>query len=185
MEDENKILQNIKKIKIILIIIIITIIAIIIAYIAINRFLINSNTTNFTDYLAENGYTQGEDGNYTKQIVDGSTVTDYSFYPNDFILSKSITKTLEKYTTIITLTYTNDNTIDITYNIQGINNSGSYSTGLQKATYDTEKSDYSCEIVLANNFDAQCNLLQQEAIEFKNEVEDILEHSNSNAKYIE
>lgn len=181
MEDENK---PLKIIRIIIIIIIILIIGAL-GFFITNKILENTNTTNFTNYLKQNGYKKDELGNYTKQIIDGTTITDYMFYKKDFILSKSISETSEKNTNYTTFTYNNNDTIDIVYNVQGINNSGTYSSGIQKATYNIKTNDFSCNIVLENDFDIKCNNLKKEASKFKKEVEDILKQSNSNAKYIE
>lgn len=181
MEDENKVK---KTIKIVVISIIIITIGILIFFIT-NNILKNTNTTNFTNYLKTQGYKQDELGNYTKQIVEKNTIIDYMFYKNDAVLSKSITKTSNNNTNYITYTYNSNNIIDIYYNIQGKNNAGTYSSGIQTATYNIKNKKYSCEIILANDFDSKCNQFKSEAIKFQKEVEEILSKSNSNARFIE
>lgn len=179
MEDENKVK---KIIKIVIISIVIIIIGILIFFI-INNILKNTNTTNYTDYLKSQGYKQDELGNYTKQVVDENTVIDYMYYKDTSILSKAITKISENDTNYTTFSY-NEGIINISYNIQGMNNSNVYSTGIQEATYNIKNKKYSCEIILANDFDSKCNQFKSQAIKFQKEVEDILDKSNSNAKYI-
>ena len=180
MEDENKVK---KIIKIVIISIVIIIIGILIFFIT-NNILKNTNTANYTDYLKSQGYKQDELGDYTKQVpIENGTIY-YTFYKDDSILSKTIVKVTENDKNYTTFTYNNSGDINISYNIQGMNNSNVYSTGIQEATYNIKNKKYSCEITLANDFDSKCNQFKSQAITFQKEVEDILNKSNSNAKYI-
>lgn len=178
MVDEIKGKKIVKIIKIILVIIILLLI-VIFAYLQIQT---NISTKNYKKYLEENGYKKSEGNKYTKQITNGTTTTEYFFYENEFVLSKSITKKEKKATTITSLTYDNNNTIEINYNIEGINNSNQYTVGIQKATYNSN--NYDCKIVLKNDFDIKCDELKKEAIEFEKETQELLKYSKAKAKYI-
>ena len=128
------------------------------------------NTNNYEKYLNKNGFKKDSSGIYT-------------FDKEDAILSKAITKKEIKNTTITTLKY-NKNQITIEYNIQGINKSGNYSSGIQKGVYNTKTKKYNCKIVLNNDFEIKCNKLKKEAIDFENEVNKMFSANNINSKYV-
>lgn len=141
------------------------------------------NTNNYEKYLNKNGFKKDSSGIYTKQIDNDNTITYYTFDKEDAILSKAITKKEIKNTTITTLKY-NKNQITIEYNIQGINKSGNYSSGIQKGVYNTKTKKYNCKIVLNNDFEIKCNKLKKEAIDFENEVNKMFSANNINSKYV-
>ena len=141
------------------------------------------NTNNYKEYLIENGFKKDNSGIYTKQIDNDNTITYYTFDKDDAILSKAITKKEIKNTTITTLKY-NKNQITIEYNIQGINKSGNYSSGIQKGVYNTKTKSYDCKIVLNNDFEIKCNKLKKEAMNFEDEINKIFKTNNINSKYV-
>lgn len=179
MEDENKIKERAKLIITILIIIGI----LITGYFIYKNTLLKTNTNNFTDYLKNNGYKKNKDNSYTKRIENNNKTIDYSFSQKTYVMFKEINIYNENTNETISLRYNNNNIIEISYIISGINVSNSYGTSYQQATYD-KNNNYKCEIISSQGFKAKCDTMLKEAKTFKKEINDILKQSNTNAKYI-
>lgn len=175
---------KVKKVINAIIIGVIVIILIIVSYFIYKKFLTDKNTDDFSSYLLENNYKENSDGTYTKTETTGNKVTNYLFSESDFVLSKEITYSDDNGNTNILLTFHNDNTIETSLNLEGISESGSYGSTLQTSTYTLNDSKFECKIIIDKGFGSKCKELKNESESFAKEIEEILNRSNTKAKYI-
>jgi hypothetical protein len=187
MDNYEKIRKGIKIAKIVgILLIIIIIIALIVVF--YNKHKLNEkiekNTSDFTSYLLQNGFTKNNDGSYSKSETNGNENTNYLFYPDDDVLSKEIVNNSENLQTNLLLSYNNDNKIEISYDCTGLNDNNQYGSTLQMGTYNIETKKFECEIVTNDNFKTNCKNMKTESEEFAEEVEVLLKGSNSDSKYI-
>lgn len=177
MEDENR-----GKVVIIIIGVVVAIALIIgIVFAIYNAVMTNKNTDDFYSYLLKEGYKDNGDGTYTKTIDKDEQNIQYLFTKTSFVISKEITDNNETPMSIL-LTYKSNSEVEGSLEIYGNNPSGVYGSTLQTSTY--KNNDFQCDILIDKGFGSKCDILKEETDKFAEEVNDLLEHSNTQAKYI-
>ena len=144
----------------------------------------NENTANFKSYLLENGYKDNKDGTYIKTVSENNKNIKYIFASDSSVISKEITQNIDGGNINVLLNYEKNNQIDISLQFEGLNKNKIYGTLLQTGNYNAKKSSFDCKILMGNDFKSRCDDMKSEAKIFEKEVNELLNNSNTNAKYI-
>ena len=167
--------------------IIITAISITLGIIIIFIFLIymnnseEKNVNNFNTYLKENNYKKDENGIYSKTNTKDNITTTEKAISNKYPLVKNITENKDNYTSL-TLLYTNDEIIEIKYQVEGYDQNEEYGVLVQQGTY--KNGDFKCEIVTNKNFQTNCKYMKTEAQKYEKEINEIIKKYDINLKNI-
>lgn len=160
------------------------IIIIVLIFFLSNKYFINKNTKNFSNYLLEEGFTKSDDGNYTKVLTNNNTDITYTYTGKSLSITKDIYEFADNNQYIISLTYKSNKNIEASLEMKGIDLSGNFSTLLQTGTYNTKNSKFECKILINQNFKTQCSKIKKETLDFEKEVTNWLKKSNVNIKYL-
>ena len=180
-------LLNTKKTKRIIIGTVIAIAIIIGGYKVINTYLINKNTSNFTNYLIKNNFEKNADKTYTKKIVnkkENLNEYEYIYTQSNSSVSKNINKVLKNGQQYISLTYHKNNTIKGTLQLHGLNKNNTYGTLLLNGKYNTKNNTFTCKILNNDNFYVQCDSLKKEMLKFNKELKKWTNEGKFKLKYI-
>lgn len=177
MEDENKIKKIMKIILIVIILIAIGAIGIFIY----NKYQTQANTNKFNNYLKNNNYQKNDEGIYYKTNTNNKITTTDKAGSKEYIFARTTSEEGTNYITT-TIEYKKDESIDITYQIEGYAPNGNYGILFQEGTYTKEKFD--CKIVTNVGFDTECDTMKKQAKDYEKEIENILNQNKINTKYI-
>lgn len=180
MEDGKvRLIAQLKKVGVILLAIVIISIIVILGY----QFVMKKiNTDKFTDYLSNNGFELKKDGTYLKEDKNGDIITRYKALSADSIISKETYETTDIDYTTFSFKYEKNGNIQIGLQFEGYNKHDNYGTLYQTGNY--KNGEFDCKIVTGKGFEPKCDIMKNKAKEFNNEVNNIIEKSEANPKYI-
>ena len=167
---------SLKKIFIPLIIII----ALILSFIFINIYI---NNNNLKKYIKDNNYIVDKYDLYTLEKNNNDETIIYQLLLENYFISKTIIIDDNNNILKLCLNYKKNKTIEMEMEYNGLNNNNNFAIQAQKAKL-INNNLIDCETILDNNFDSKCDIMEEEAKEFNNEVKNILNNYNINLNYI-
>ncbi len=183
MEDKG-INKYLNMIKWFLIITVVLGIIIIIGYNIYNSYIINKTNNSFTNYLLNHDFKKNNDNTYTKNIENNDKEIEYTYTGSSKSISKNILRNTQSENSIISLIYKNNGIIEGTLQKHGPNKNNVYGNLLLTSTYNTKNKSFKCKILINDNFDIECNKLNKETKNFKNEIDKMCKENKIDIKYI-